>query len=115
MKGEFGTVELRSGDRVFERIYIEQTTWRWKDDPTGPVVHVNLVTEAWFENGVLLLEVRCTKGGERPYFEGDHDPTGLTLQKNCRRSAAVRLSIKAHDLALEQVRQSVPQNAERLS
>lgn len=115
MISDGGTVQLRMGDRVFERVYIEVSTWRWRDEPKGPVTHVNLTTEAWFENGVLLVSVKCTKGGEKPYFEGDDDPTGLSMQKHLPRSAAIRLSIAAHDHALQAVLPTLHKDAERLS
>ena len=109
------TVQLREGDRLFARIYVERTTYRWRESDSEPTRFANLLTEAWFHDGVVILRLIATAGGDRPFFEGDHDPTGTTIVNKIAKSAAIRLAITAHDRAHADLRAGVPEKAQRES
>jgi hypothetical protein len=114
-----GSVILRNGDRLFERIYLEKTGWRFKEsDIHGPkpntTKHVWVETSAWFHEGIVLIDV-VARIGDQPYFAGDDNPAGLTVLGNTPLSAAIRIAIKAHDSVVERVKSGLPESAERVS
>lgn len=107
--------EMREGDRLFVRVYVERTVYRWRNSKDEPLEFANLLTQAWFDEGTVVIRIEATHGGEAPFFKGDHDPTGTTIRTGVVKSAAIRLAIAAHDHAHEQLRPGLPEKAERFA
>jgi len=96
---------------VFQRLYVEQTTFRHtKTDTGGFRGRATAATALWFCEGTLIL--MCVLD-EHELKGQSYDPPETVIIHNFTTSAAIRLAVSAHDRMIGVLQTKIPEDAER--
>lgn len=100
-------------DLPFQRLYVEQTTFRHTLVTNVPGVFRGRATAAtalWFCEGTLILMCTLEESGLK---EESLQPPETVIFHGFMMSTAIRLAISAHDRLIATLQTRIPEDAER--